>query len=804
MSLNDDNTTPSSNPTTPIPAGKRSDPATAELLKEFRKRVKTDVMERGTKQALIDQARVFLEGVYVHLPLKKAMYAANPVERLAVLGRRLDDPAFSTLEFHEELIDIFTSLRDLHTAYGLPAPYLGQAAFLPFLVEEFHEDAAPTLANPRYVISHVSPLAINPGLERGADGEPRFRPGVEVVSWNGADISVAVRRNAEREAGGNPEARRARGVDALTIRPLEWTPMPDEDSVVVGYSDGTSLREARFEWRVFEPSLSPTRIGPGDLDRVSRRKQGGSSDDFVDLSQLVLAAGKALQEFLASDRSFASVLSSRAASAPQAGGEEQGGGTGGIGRSNRAGFSILEMSLPEDDEDQGGEGGHPRPPSQHHGDGIDTKAEVARRVKKLLFAQTEDIKQEQAFETSGGKLPIGFKPTEQSALPDVFSFRRVELPQNNGSSLSVGYVRIWTFDVDDPRVFLQEFLRILSVLPQDGLIIDVRGNPGGTITAGEAILQVLTPRRIEPVLFSFICSPLTAKPSEQLNDLEPWRESLKRAATTGDLYSQGFPLASPDWYNLVGQRYHGPVALIVDALCYSTTDIFAAGFQDHGIGVIIGTSTRTGAGGANVWELDDIRDAFGADASKFPKLPDDATFRVAVRRCTRVGPRAGDPIEDLGVTINADSTETKDKLRDTFVYPMKLTDHVPKSPVEPNPGLIKFAAEKLKGRRPYILRLEQPDPNTAQLATQPLPIKLTVRTKNLTRLDILVDGRQWRTRNIESKGHSEDYDLPDEAFGKSVPDGLPQGWVELRGFDEGSILAAAFKFRIGPSRKLPS
>ena len=43
--------------------------------------------------------------------------------------------------------------------------------------------------------------------------------------------------------------------------------------------------------------------------------------------------------------------------------------------------------------------------------------------------------------------------------------------------------------------------------------------------------------------------------------------------------------------NLFGQRYYGPVALIIDALCYSTTDIFAAGFQDHEIGPVIGTTT---------------------------------------------------------------------------------------------------------------------------------------------------------------------------------------------------------------------
>jgi len=43
--------------------------------------------------------------------------------------------------------------------------------------------------------------------------------------------------------------------------------------------------------------------------------------------------------------------------------------------------------------------------------------------------------------------------------------------------------------------------------------------------------------------------------------------------------------------------------------CYSTTDMFAAGFKDHGIGKILGVDNDTGAGGANV-ETDPMRGRF--------------------------------------------------------------------------------------------------------------------------------------------------------------------------------------------------
>ena len=81
-----------------------------------------------------------------------------------------------------------------------------------------------------------------------------------------------------------------------------------------------------------------------------------------------------------------------------------------------------------------------------------------------------------------------------------------------------------------------------------------------------------------------------------------WRPSLEEAVETGSVYSRAFPLTDREKCNTIGQRYYGPVALLVDGNCYSATDIFAAGFQDHGIGNVIGVSNNTGAGGANVWE----------------------------------------------------------------------------------------------------------------------------------------------------------------------------------------------------------
>jgi len=215
--------------------------------------------------------------------------------------------------------------------------------------------------------------------------------------------------------------------------------------------------------------------------------------------------------------------------------------------------------------------------------------------------------------------------------------------------------------VQNAESFVAEVIRLVGQLPQEGLIIDVRGNGGGLITAGGQLLQVFTPKEIEPEKLQFINTPLNLElcerhaPSELDPDfdLSPWIDSLKQSITTGATYSKGFPITSAIAANALGQQYHGPVVLITDALCYSTTDIFAAGFQDHQVGVILGVDNNTGAGGANVWTHELLKILFElpipAEDSPYQDLPQGTGMRVSIRRTLRVGEEAGTPVEDLGI-----------------------------------------------------------------------------------------------------------------------------------------------------------
>ena len=133
------------------------------------------------RKLLVDQAIVLLEQNYVHLPLKVAMHAVNPLQRLRLLRTRMDAPddADDGAEwlFHRQMSAIFHSVRDLHTNYLLPAPFAGKIAFLPFVIEK-----CSTTVQRRPLPRHpdrrrVQRAAVRRRVSRSRTGTARRSPG---------------------------------------------------------------------------------------------------------------------------------------------------------------------------------------------------------------------------------------------------------------------------------------------------------------------------------------------------------------------------------------------------------------------------------------------------------------------------------------------------------------------------------------------------------------------------------------------------------------------------------------------------
>lgn len=230
---------------------------------------------------------------------------------------------------------------------------------------------------------------------------------------------------------------------------------------------------------------------------------------------------------------------------------------------------------------------------------------------------------------------------------------RFEILSSTSGSADVGYIRLFSFGTDSPHDYVRDFARQLKLLPTNGVVIDVRSNPGGCIPAGHGIAQLFSSDPIEPSRVSF-------RATERLRDLvtayqpfQLWAPSLRAIYEIGDLYSLSFPIADISWTQEFAGTYQGPVVIICDALSYSTTDFFLADMKDNGLAYVIGEDELSGAGGANVWSYSLLRELDALTGRQSLKaLPLDADISIALRRGVRSGYGAGLPLEGLGVSVD--------------------------------------------------------------------------------------------------------------------------------------------------------
>ncbi|HLG56621.1 MAG TPA: S41 family peptidase [Vicinamibacterales bacterium] len=570
-------------------------------------------LSRRDRLLIVEQALLLMEMNYVHLPMKRAIHAIDPIQQLKMLRFQLaewNEGLESTIEFHRRMLSIFGSTRDLHTLYLLPEPYKDCTAYLPFLIELCFERDGP-----RFIVTRTA--SSGDALAECDDGrEARFERGVEVLGWNGVPIFRAIELNGELQAGSNADARFARGLDNLTIRPLNSSVPPDEHWVDILYRAKNGVVASHREYWLVHKT--------GDADESSTphsRKRAA-----MDLKRTRI-------------------------------------------------LEVKKTLYPRDD------------------------SATLGSIKDVLYAVKKTV---------------------------------------NGQAL--GYIRIFSFDVDDARRFVKAFTRLITKpgFPQDGLILDVRGNPGGNIRAAESLLQLFTPHRIEPELFEFINTPLNfqiCKSAPDRWDLKRWLPSIGESVLTGATYSAGFPLTLEPLCNGIGQVYYGPVVLITDALSYSATDIFAAGFQDNEVGLVLSTGGNTGAGGANFWSLDDLLRAQKKDPkSPFKTLPKGAEMIVAMRRSIRVGPRAGAPLEEFGVA------------------PDKLHLMTRRDILEDNCDLLATAAQLIRQRPSFTLSVTPVTRKGARgIAVSAASKRPSPKAgQGISRVDIYVNNRP--VRSIDARG----------------------------------------------------
>ena len=396
-----------------------------------------------------------------------------------------------------------------------------------------------------------------------------------------------------------------------------------------------------------------------------------------------------------------------------------------------------------------------------------------------------------------------------------------------------GYIRIFNFSKStDQAGAVDEFRRVLSDMPAAGLVVDIRDNPGGSIAVGESLLQLLTPKTIVPNQFSFRCTPLTSEVCRRSYWDRRWLASIDRSLETGAVFSRGLPIKDdPNVFNGVGQIYYGPSILLVDALSFSTADMFAAGFQDHAIGPVLGTSKATAAGGGNNWShrflrlffpsfiidpgleaglagnavTPELRDAFAykgidlTDATTVSRFEDDdgvywllqdAGWSYTIRRLPWIDESLrvyyyGDGVtvtdlpwsidfEVVGRTCTRVGDNTTVPLEDYGVQPQ--AEHAPtrRDVLGRNEDLLGWACRYFADRQSHVIAVA--DQGYDDDGTYVLRLEI----ENLTRVDAYVDDRPVWTGDVAVA--SVEIRLP-------VPGGAG-GRVEIKGYSGATLVAA--------------
>jgi hypothetical protein len=592
------------------------------------------VLSHGELHQIADVFVELLQGLYAHLPQKRAMYGFDPIQKIRLLEQQIG--VIDEAVFHRQLAVILTELRDAHTRYLGPTVETGGASVLPLLLESYRDDREL----PHYVVSKVFKGDAEQARDFALAG---FEPGVAVTHWNGVPVRRAVELHAEHETGGRPDARLARALESMTIRPHRYGLQPDAEWVnITFHTSRAKVSEVRVFWK--DASVAEEPIA-AELDGSGRHAYAG-----------------------------------------------------------------------------------------------DPGLEVARRAKMLLFASSAWLAAQSATPTlaspwaarGGGartKTARAQGDWHQGRFADNVRARTVQTDTG-----LFGHLRIYSFDLRDDQGFVEEVIELVRQLPKRGLIIDLRGNPGGLVWASERLLQLFTPRQIEPTRFSLLATDLTrtmAIAPQGEREFAPWRHSLEAALSTGDLHSRSLPLTPTSRCNDQGQQYSGPVVALVDGNTYSAGDLFAAGFVDNKIGPLVSVGAATGAGGANVWFPEHVEAALSGTHRNL-RLPGGVRYTFAFRRAVRTGELAGTTLEDLGVEGHYKRSLTRNDL------------------LHGNKDLLGFCGTLLASERFTDLHAVV-DGDT-----------LLVHSRGLDRLDVLVDGDHLPTLKLEraADAHDVQFDLP--------------------------------------------
>lgn len=307
-----------------------------------------------------------------------------------------------------------------------------------------------------------------------------------------------------------------------------------------------------------------------------------------------------------------------------------------------------------------------------------------------------------------GQKPLLENPLEDTQpLSELFEMQTIKTPAGK-----LGYIQLKSFYWEDEElevgVVTETFRRELerrfgeeASAPVNGLIIDVRGNPGGLILFAERLVQLFSPMGTEPTTVRMLANSLNQEIFINANGgPNRWSESIKNAVEERQTFTRPEVITTRSEANKIGQIWFKPVVVLTDASCYSACDLFAAGMQDNGAGKIIGIHQTTGAGGANVLEYSTFQAIMAAGPNQpFVDLPFGQDFGISWRQTLRSGKNLGLILENNGVLSDVVVPLTKADLnKESRVLMAKIHEQIDLLA----PDLVSGVKSQHPGARVYL------------------------------------------------------------------------------------------------------
>lgn len=284
----------------------------------------------------------------------------------------------------------------------------------------------------------------------------------------------------------------------------------------------------------------------------------------------------------------------------------------------------------------------------------------------------EDVKQAKSMKPST-QVPV------PECLQDFFSAKTVDT-----ASGTFGYLGISTFLSPVSDATFNSLFEVVDNFPTNGLIVDIRGNPGGFVVNAKLLTDFLTNATTNSMPTVLRASSLTRKMANSRNlseyaelEVKEWKAAVETGLELGSKMTG--PVGDILWpfigihARLLPQAYFGPVVVVTDALSFSTADVYAALQRDTGAAWVVGVDDSTGGAGASTIPYSLLHEGF-PDVFR-ESLPKGAVMTTASRQAFRTGPKSGALIENIGVEPDERYFITR---RDALFDDVDLFEHLGK------------------------------------------------------------------------------------------------------------------------------